>query len=163
MQKQLEKEFGDMLDPRKRGGARSQPGKPRVFTWSNVPKPRQPRRIRLHDSGLSSSRPSAALRSHLGLGLKDGGIVVDTIAPGSYAEKAGLKTFDVLLKLGEAPLSSIRDLDALRAGAQKATLIRHGKRMVVDLPKLAGRHRPLKKSAPSTSPKKKPAAETRDF
>jgi predicted metalloprotease with PDZ domain len=158
LQKEMEKEVQDMLDPNNPGSKeqQGQPGKPRIrtFTWSNTPQRRKgPRRVRLHDTGISAERPAAALRSHLGLGLKDGGIVVGAIAPGSYAEKAGLKIHDVILKVKGETVTSVADLESLRAGGGAIDVIRKGARSSIPAPKLAGK--PQKPVTPQPKAEKK--------
>ena len=71
-------------------------------------------------------------------GFEGPGVKVDSVVPGSPAEKAGVKAGDVLLKLDGTDVASLRDyserLKAARPGQTvKATLRRDGKEIEVDV------------------------------
>jgi S1-C subfamily serine protease len=76
------------------------------------------------------------LRAHLDLPAGQG-LVVDSVAPGSPAEKAGVKPHDVLLQLGDKPLTSTEVLVAqIQATGGKPTplkLLRAGKPLTVEI------------------------------
>ena len=73
--------------------------------------------------GISASGAAAPEVKQLGetlqikLGLKKIEVVITKIDPGSAAEKAGLKTGDVLVSYSGVPLTSIADLPGLRKSA----------------------------------------------
>ncbi len=70
-------------------------------------------------SGINLVPVDDALRSHLKL-PKDQGLLVTALEPNSPAAQAGLKPNDVLLKLGDAPLSTQLNLEAgLKAAGDK--------------------------------------------
>jgi membrane-associated protease RseP (regulator of RpoE activity) len=105
-------------------GANS-PGQPDAhWTWTND------RNASLwlafpHDrsSGMSLVPADDALRSHLKL-PKDRGLLVTALDPHSPAAAAGLQQNDVLLKLGDAPLGKVEDLEAgLKAAGEKPVVL----------------------------------------
>lgn len=88
--------------------------------------------------GLSGGEVSVELRTHLG--LKDGGVIVREIAPGSPAEKAGLQQHDILLRANGRPVTDLKvlveevalvgpsrgqvTLDLVRAGKQETLWVK---------------------------------------
>jgi membrane-associated protease RseP (regulator of RpoE activity) len=66
---------------------------------------------------------------------KDEGLLVEKVQAASPAEKAGLKTHDLLLKANDKPLADIRDLmkliDEVKEGKLTLKLLRDGKRETV--------------------------------
>ncbi|MGO9462630.1 MAG: PDZ domain-containing protein [Isosphaeraceae bacterium] len=73
--------------------------------------------------GMSLVPVDDALRSHLKL-AKDEGLLVTAIDPSSPAAQAGLHQNDVLLKLGDSPLSTPVHLEAaLKAAADKPVVL----------------------------------------
>jgi hypothetical protein len=84
--------------------------------------------------GVLVSRPNPALQTQLDL-PKDQGLVVDVVQPGSPADKAGLRPFDVLLKANDRVLREPRDLvaeiTAVKEGKLTVELVRGGKRQTV--------------------------------
>ncbi len=82
--------------------------------------------------GISASTPQQALANQLGL-KKDVGVVIDRVAADSAAEKAGLKKYDVLIKLdGNAVASGYgafrKQLTLLKSETPvEAVVIRNGK------------------------------------
>ena len=72
------------------------------------------------------------------LGLNEGeGLLVREIVPGSPAEKAGLEKYDILLAVGEQPVSSVGQIGQIVDGANGSPLavsyIRKGERGSVEL------------------------------
>ncbi len=66
------------------------------------------------------------------------GVLVTDVQPGSPADKAGLKTGDIILKLGDKPVSSPRQLQGLvertAIGSKQAfDILRDGKQMSLDV------------------------------
>jgi C-terminal processing protease CtpA/Prc len=55
--------------------------------------------------GLQTSVPNATLRAQLGLS-KDQGLILESVSPGSPADKAGLKAHDVLLQVEDQKVPS---------------------------------------------------------
>ena len=84
--------------------------------------------------GVAVNRPSAALLAQLGL-PKDQGLVVDVIQANSPAAKAGIQTFDLLLKANGRLLEEPRDLVAeiakVKEGKLVIELVRGGKRQSI--------------------------------
>lgn len=113
-QKKLVEEFRK-LEPLARGAARrEEAGKPQL--------------------GISVERPASALVDQLGLGPQEG-LVVAEVRPGSPAERAGLKKYDVLVKVNGKPLAGPEDLRqdvevGLKNGMELEVL-RHGKRETI--------------------------------
>lgn len=86
---------------------------------------------RIRDGGsLSPALPPA----YLGLGLEEGKNVIDQLAPGGPAEKAGLKIGDVLLKIDTTPIKAGPDLAQVMQkaspGQRLALEIRRDERMM---------------------------------
>ena len=86
--------------------------------------------------GVPASPVDETLRSHLD--LPDGqGLIVTGIVPDSPAAKAGLQKNDILLKLGDKPLTDVESLVAqIQAVGGKATpleLVRGGKRQTLTI------------------------------
>lgn len=133
MQKEMQKALEDMQKDLQNPQRGVQPGKPRVKVWTNVPRARKSSGFR-HPTGLRARPPSAALRSHVGVTLRDGGLVLSAIKPGSWAERAGFKVHDVVLTVGGEKLISLDDLNRATEGEVKATIVRAGKRMELTLP-----------------------------
>lgn len=71
-------------------------------------------------AGLSTSPASAVLREHLSLPA-NAGLIVEEVAAGSAAERAGLKKHDVLVSLDEQLLVLPEQLQSLLAGADSQT------------------------------------------
>ncbi len=80
----------------------------------------------------------ASLRAHLQLGA-DEGLLVGSVAPGSPADKAGIKEHDLLLKVGETPLKTPSQLvEAVQQAGQesqpvKLELLSGGERRAVEV------------------------------
>jgi len=104
---------------------------PILFDRPNLARPKGPVRL-----GVVFEKPSAILTEHLNLPA-DVGVVVVEVVPGSVADKAGLRTNDVVVKLGgkDAPseLSQFQQLVAeLKSGEKiEAVLYRKGKKETV--------------------------------
>jgi serine protease Do len=86
--------------------------------------------------GVMVETPGAALLAHLGL-PEGTGLIATRIVPGSPAEKAGVKTHDLLLELGGKPLDRTETLVAQvqAAGDRPVTLklLRAGKPLTIDI------------------------------
>jgi membrane-associated protease RseP (regulator of RpoE activity) len=86
--------------------------------------------------GVTGASLDETLRSHLAVPAGQGVVIVEVSAD-SPAAKAGLKPRDVLVKLGDAPLTSVDALDKLYGAAGDKTqtlhLIRAGKPMSVQI------------------------------
>ncbi len=72
------------------------------------------------------------------LGLAEGeGLLVREVVPGSPSEKAGLEKYDILLQIGEQPISSAEEIGEIVDGADGAPLtvqyIRKGERRSAEL------------------------------
>ncbi len=82
--------------------------------------------------GVACSPLNPALRTQANL-PQDRGIVVARVVPGSPAEKAGLKQYDVVVEAGGRPLTGLRDLiDAVQRNHDKEIpieVIRSGEHM----------------------------------
>lgn len=101
--------------------------------------------------GLAGGEVSVELRTHLG--LKDGGVIVREIVPGSPAEKAGLEQHDILLRANGRPVTDLKvlveevalvgpsggqvTLDLIRAGKQETLWVKP-----IERPADAGRRQP---------------------
>jgi len=84
------------------------------------------------DLGLRLSRASAVLRQQLALD-RGAGLVVDEVAPGSTAQRAGFRQHDVLVKLDDQLLVLPEQFNALleaTAGAASSCHVLRGGRMV---------------------------------
>ncbi|MHC4608684.1 MAG: PDZ domain-containing protein [Planctomycetota bacterium] len=93
----------------------------------------EPRRL----LGVCVRRLPEALRAHLGLGEKEGVLVIKVQA-GSLAEKAGLKKHDIILKLGKKTVEDRwqfrRDVRRALAGdAFTVEVLRGGKRQTLQV------------------------------
>ncbi len=87
--------------------------------------------------GLTLSRASAVLRQQLAV-KRGAGLVVEAVAPGSLAARAGFAQHDVLVKLDDQLLLLPEQLDALLAAAEKdvrldCTVLRAGCEVVIPL------------------------------
>lgn len=87
--------------------------------------------------GIMIEKPSQALVEHLDLG-KDQGIVIHQVIKGSSAEKAGLKTNDIILKFADKSVSSdpsqlIKMIDGMDGDQEiTAIVLRKGKKETVE-------------------------------
>jgi membrane-associated protease RseP (regulator of RpoE activity) len=97
-----------------------------------TPVPEQPK----HWIGLLGGPVTPELRAHLEIPA-DQGLLVRQVLPESPAAKAGLETYDILLRANETDLHDMRDLMELvrTSGEQQAQItlevVRHGKRETV--------------------------------
>lgn len=89
--------------------------------------------------GISlASEVPAVLRAHLKLGAEEG-LLVASVAPGSPAEQAGVKEYDILLKVGDRPLTKPTELiEAVQQAGQesqpvKLELLSGGERRAVEV------------------------------
>ncbi len=90
---------------------------------------------------VSDGRPVApAQRPRVGLltaGVRDGRIPVDSVAPGSPAEKAGLRAGDMVVKINGQPVGPMKPGDvamAMRVTPLRFTLLRDGGELEVEIP-----------------------------
>jgi membrane-associated protease RseP (regulator of RpoE activity) len=102
--------------------------------------------------GLTLAPADDALKIHLKL-PKDQGLVVTGLNPNSSAHQAGIQLNDVLLKLGDTPLSKPEDIEkqVKSAGEKPAALLllRLGKQITIQvLPELHVSFRPAPAKAP---------------
>lgn len=87
--------------------------------------------------GLTLTRASAVLRQQLSLD-RGAGLVVEHVAPGSRAARAGIVQHDVLVKLDDQLLVLPEQLDALLEAADRdapldCTVLRGGREVVIPL------------------------------
>jgi len=86
--------------------------------------------------GVVCRPPSLALRQQLGI-PKGEGLVVETIAPKSAAEKAGLKRHDIITKIGNTVLKNTGDLRqaVAKSGGEKVAMeiLRGGRKQSVSI------------------------------
>lgn len=93
-------------------------------------------RVRLVSDGRpisSSGRPRIGL---LSAGVREGRMEIDGVAPGSPAEKAGLRAGDAILKINGEPVAPMKPGDvamALRASPLRLTLLRDGREIEVSV------------------------------
>ncbi len=86
--------------------------------------------------GVGVDRPGATLVDQLDL-PRDQGVVIEEVLPNSPADKAGLKTHDILLELNGKPVpSKVEELQKLVAGIKagtpvEAVVLRKGKRETI--------------------------------
>jgi len=86
--------------------------------------------------GVGVTPPSEELMAQIDLG-KDLGLVISRVAPGSAAEKAGLKVHDIVIEFNGKPVSNnpaafARLVDEVKAGEPvEAVVIRKGKKTVI--------------------------------
>lgn len=132
--KDLEQQEGrSAAAPRVRvfGSEWSEGGQPLTMYAVGVPGEQTPGRL-----GVVVSTPSAALAEQLDLS-KGQGAVIESVADGSAAAKAGLKANDILLELNGKPVPSdvselARLIHRLKAGkAIDAVVLRRGKRETI--------------------------------
>lgn len=143
LEKELEQSMKDMLNPNNNG--KGKPGQPRIRVWTFPPQKGQggiqprstPRAAKpvSHPSGLKATLLSPALRTHLRLEQGDIGIIVTEVKAKSWAENCGLKLHDVILRVEDAPVTSIDDLDGFASKSLSVTIIRRGEKMSKALPK----------------------------
>jgi hypothetical protein len=145
------------------GGQGKRPGQPRTrsrsFTWSNVPS-RNDAAGRL---GVRVRPVSPALRYHLSLPQRQG-VVLHSVAKGSFAASQGLQRFDILLSVDGKPLRRTSDLSLAAAGG-KLALVRRGKHLTHTLaaaPAAPRRAAPAPRVRPLPTPKKG-KNDSRDF
>jgi hypothetical protein len=99
---------------------------------NNVAKPQGRVLIPKYRLGAALAPVPAAL--HDQLGLKGEGLLIQRVAPGGPADKAGVKRDDVLLAVGDKPIKNYGDLvEASNASGGKTSLklLRGGKTIVV--------------------------------
>ena len=87
--------------------------------------------------GVSVKAIDATLRAHLPTLAGVRGLVVDGVSPDSPAAKAGLKLSDILLSIGDAPVT---DFDSLVARSRppaaspcRSKILREGKPMTIEV------------------------------
>ena len=94
------------------------------------------RRKRRQSSGLSLAPVDDAARAHLKLS-KGQGLIATSVAPDGPAAHAGVCQNDILLTLGEAPLSKPEDLEEqLKAAGEKPlglVLLHHGQKKTLQV------------------------------
>ncbi len=80
--------------------------------------------------GVQCGDVTPPLRSHLGLGEKEG-VLVEWVMPESPAEKAGVELYDVILKVNDKPVATATDIikivDETKGGELTVSAIRKGK------------------------------------
>ncbi|MCE5301818.1 MAG: PDZ domain-containing protein [Planctomycetaceae bacterium] len=107
-----------------------------VFAQTVAPSQPPPSKPVLYWLGIGVFPLPSPLRVQLGLPEKQG-LLVQVVAPNSPAAKAGIARYDVLLRIGEQPLSEPRDLiDAVAASGGKRlkiNLIHGGKSATLDV------------------------------
>jgi len=129
---------GDLVDPPVRGQRRSH-----IQSVAELAASAQPDAGEL---GLRLSRASTVLRQQLAL-ARGAGLVVDEVAPGSRAARAGFQQHDVLVMLDDQLLLLPEQLTALLEAAADAplhcTVLRGGRKMKLPLASApAAAHRP---------------------
>jgi len=129
---------GDLVDPPVRGQRRSH-----IQAVAELAASAQPDAGEL---GLRLSRASTVLRQQLAL-ARGAGLVVDEVAPGSRAARAGFQQHDVLVMLDDQLLLLPEQLTALLEAAADAplhcTVLRGGRKMKLPLASApAAAHRP---------------------
>lgn len=110
------------------------------------------------DLGMRLTRASAVLRQQLALD-RGAGLVVDAVAPGSRAERAGLRQHDVLVMLDDQLLILPDQLEALVEAAPTdaplhCSVLRGGRRITVPLDTRAA----VAQAGRGTTPGLRPAA-----
>lgn len=129
---------GDLVDPPVRGQRRSH-----IQSVAELAASAQPDAGEL---GLRLSRASTVLRQQLAL-ARGAGLVVDEVAPGSRAARAGFQQHDVLVMLDDQLLLLPEQLTALLEAAADAplhcTVLRGGRKVKLPLASApAAAHRP---------------------
>jgi Do/DeqQ family serine protease len=94
--------------------------------------------VRLPWIGLELQELTEELRNYFGVPKETTGALVNDVVHGSPAAKAGLKRGDIILSLGEIPISSPQDYresleEFVPADRLKITIFRKGKEMTVSL------------------------------
>jgi len=102
--------------------------------------------------GVTLSRASHVLRRQLGL-RRGAGLVVDEVAPGSAAARAGFVQHDVLVRLDDQWLLLPEQFDALLEAAEPedpldCTVLRGGREVVIGLGAAPGGQRPRAATRP---------------
>jgi len=85
-----------------------------------------------HSFGLSVQPPPEALGFHLQL-PEGAGLLLERVAPGSTAEKLGLRRFDILLRIDGELVDSPRQLAKLEGRGRELEIIRRGEKRKIDL------------------------------
>ena len=85
--------------------------------------------------GISCEPPSSALKKHLR--LRNAGLLITSVMPGSPAAEAGLQTDDLLLKVGDSLVAEMNDLIDLVQKSEgeelNLTLLHEGEERVVNV------------------------------
>lgn len=85
--------------------------------------------------GISCEPPSSALKKHLR--LRNAGLLITSVMPGSPAAEAGLQTDDLLLKVGDSLVAEMNDLIELVQNTEgeelNLTLLHEGEERVVNV------------------------------
>lgn len=83
--------------------------------------------------GIQCEPPSSALRKHLR--LRDAGVLITSVVPGSPAAEADLRPDDLLLRVGDSTVTDLPTLTALIAASEgneiQLTLLRDGEERVL--------------------------------
>lgn len=123
-------------------------GKIRTWTFSNAPRAgKDPVEARL---GIGLGPTTAALRAQLSLGPTEGGVVVNELVPGGWAEKSGIQLYDVIVAVDGRAVRTSADLASLIAKGAKVDVIRKSKLEKLDVAGATGQPAP----APGGEPKK---------
>jgi predicted metalloprotease with PDZ domain len=100
----------------------------------------------------------AVLRAQLKLGESPAGVVIEAVEAGSLALAAGLREFDVVLRIDGAGVSGEDDLAALlEPGEHKVAILREGERRELAFAGPAA-EAPEPKAAPAPKAEAPPAA-----
>lgn len=104
--------------------------------------------------GLTTGPTNAVLRSQLSIEGNEG-LVVNRVRPGSWAEKSGIKLYDVIAAIDGRPVKSARDLKPLSEKKCKLELYRRAKLETLEVgPSQPGATTPAPAPKPDGEPKK---------
>jgi hypothetical protein len=122
--------------------------------WEIV-RPERPAAAKL---GVETGEVPAVLRAQLKLGESPAGVVIEAVEAGSLALAAGLREFDVVLRIDGAGVSGEDDLAALlEPGEHKVAILREGERRELAFAGPAA-EAPEPKAAPAPKAEAPPAA-----
>ncbi len=126
-------EGGDRLD---RGGSRPEPNPDETF----APWQERTGRTRMND-GLKVEYLSPALRAQLGIDGTEG-VLVSEVEAGGPGERAGLRKYDVILRVNDQPVRASLEFrrilkDAIGSGHVLLDVVRKGEAITLDLDRRA--------------------------
>jgi hypothetical protein len=107
-------------------------GKIKTWTFSNAPRAGNKDAIERR-LGLGLGPTTAALRAQLSLGPTEGGVVVNELTPGSWAEKSGIQLYDVIIAVDGRAVRTSVDLATLLEKGGKVDVIRKAKLEKLDV------------------------------